>query len=152
MSNATEETQRLVLAELAGGIAVTPAATTQLPAALGPTTPALSLSTVAAMSTTFATGQKACNGTAAALAATATYKNGIVITNTHATAILYYGNTGVLTSTGAAIMPSTSHVVPFADPAGIFLVTDGGMHHQLGASEPNCSTSVRATSVGAGSV
>ncbi len=69
---------------LAAGIAVTPAASAQLPAALGPTTPALSLSTVPAQSASV-TWQVPVTSTAASLlpawVASTAYTLGRLVTN-----------------------------------------------------------------------
>ncbi len=57
MANATEETANLILAALAPGIEVTPAASPQLPVALGTWSPAMSLSVTQAQSLTVCTWQ-----------------------------------------------------------------------------------------------
>ena len=95
-------------------------------AGAGPTTPALASSVAQAQSTTLVTGQKAVTNTAAALASSASYKNGIKLTClATSTAPLYYGPSGV-TATGATggdeLPAGTSVILPIADPAAIFVI------------------------------
>jgi hypothetical protein len=99
----------------------------QIPAALGPTTPAASLSTVQALSAAIVTGQKAVTTSVAALATTATYKNGIKLTNLSTSASsIFYGPSGVSATTGDELPVGQSVVLPLADPALIFVITASG--------------------------
>jgi hypothetical protein len=96
----------------------------KLPAALGPTTPALSLSTIQASSTSIVTGQAAVTTTAAQLASTATYKNGIKLTNLSTSASpLFYGPSGVTATTGDELPAGQSVVLPVSDPSLIYVIT-----------------------------
>jgi hypothetical protein len=99
----------------------------QLPAALGPTTPAGSVSTVQAASTSLVTGQKAVTTTIAQLASTAVYKNGVKLTNlSTSTSPLFYGPSGVTATTGDELPAGQSVVLPVTDPALIYLITASG--------------------------
>lgn len=63
-------------------------------------------------SVNFATGQTSITASAAQIVPARTTRRAINITNTHATAILYVGVSGVLTSNGHAILASQSLSLP----------------------------------------
>ena len=110
------------------GIDVTPGASAQLPAALGATTPVLSLSVVPAMSASLTTGQKAVTNTVGQLAASGgPFRNGIKLTNLSTSASpLFYGASGVTASTGDELPLGTSVVLTMSDPSLIYVITASG--------------------------
>lgn len=143
MSNATEETQALVLAALTGGsIAVIvdvstlatqttlAAMSAKLPAALGPTTPALSLSVTQAASASWAGVTVTLDTTGLAIGA-GTYNAGIVVTNLDSSITIYIADTLAHLADAAtryALIPgiNPSVVIPFANAAGIFAKSASG--------------------------
>jgi len=73
--------------------------------------------------TTISSGTKAVTGTQAALASTTPAK-WVIITNANASGTVYWGATGITTSTGEPIYPMTSVWIPISDPAKIYVIGD----------------------------
>jgi hypothetical protein len=91
----------------------------------GPAAPGASVSVTQAESVTFATGQQAVTGTAAKLnGGTATsWGNGFRLKClSTSTASLFYGPSGVTTSTGDELAPGESVVLPMSDISSVYVI------------------------------
>ncbi|MCR4306977.1 MAG: hypothetical protein NUV80_00220 [Candidatus Berkelbacteria bacterium] len=73
--------------------------------------------------TTITNGTKTVGGTAAALAGSAVAKY-VIITNNNASGTVYWGGTGVTTSTGEPIYPMMSATIPIGNVATVYVIGD----------------------------
>lgn len=96
----------------------------KLPTALGPATPANSLSVAGAISTSITYGQTSVNGTAAKVSSSTTnFKGGFYLTNLSTSADpIFYGDASVTTSTGDELPAGQKVFVPIADASTVYAI------------------------------
>jgi hypothetical protein len=77
------------------------------------------------LSTAFSTGQQAVTATAAKLngGTSTSFSNGVILKNlSTSSASLFYGGSGVTTSTGCEIPPGGSDVLPVSDISSVYVI------------------------------
>lgn len=93
------------------------------PSPLGVQSSSNSISTLSALSTSFATGQLAVTAVAQALGSATSYKNGVVLTNMSSSSTsVFVGPSGVTTTTGFELQVGSSIILPIQDISTIYAI------------------------------